>query len=64
MALVNPSPRSIAAATPRSEWARVAAVVPLERRPDAPAAPVGEGTRRERVRMELLLARASDDRRR
>jgi hypothetical protein len=63
MALVNPSPRSIAAATRRSEWARVAAV-PLERRPDAPAAPVGEGTRRERVRMELLLARASDDRRR
>ncbi len=64
MALVNPSPRSIAAATRRSEWARVAVVVPLKQRPDAPAAPVGEGTRRERVRMELLVARASADRRR
>ena len=64
MALVNPSPRSIAAATRRSEWALVAVVVPLKQRPDAPAAPVGEGTRRERVRMELLIARASADRRR
>jgi hypothetical protein len=64
MALVKPSPRSSAAATRRSEWARVAVVVPLEQRPDAPAAPVGEGTRRERVRMELLVARASADRRR
>jgi hypothetical protein len=64
MALVNPSPRSIAAATRPAEWARVAVVVPLKQRPDAPAAPVGEGTRRERVRMELLVARASADWRR
>jgi hypothetical protein len=64
MALVNPSPRSPAAATRRTERARVAVVVPLKQRPDAPAAPVGEGTRRERVRMELLVARASADRRR
>jgi hypothetical protein len=64
MALVNPSPRCIAAATRPSERARVAVVVPLKQRPDAPAAPVGEGTRRERVRMELLVARASADRRR
>jgi hypothetical protein len=64
MALVNPSPRSVADATRRSERARVAVVVPLKQRPDAPAAPVGEGTRRERVRMELLVARASAGRRR
>jgi hypothetical protein len=64
MALVNPSPRSDAAATRHREWARVPVVVPLKQRPDAPAAPVGEGTRRERVRMELLLARASAERRR
>jgi hypothetical protein len=64
MALVNPSPHSFAAATRRTEWARVAVVVPLKQRPDAPAAPVCEGTRRERVRMELLVARASADRRR
>jgi hypothetical protein len=62
MALVNPSPRSAAAATRRTAWARVAVVVPLEQRRDAPAAHVGGGTRRERVRMELLVARASADR--
>ena len=32
-----------------------AEVVPLEQRPEALAARVGEGTRREPVRMELLL---------
>ena len=59
MALVTPSSRLATDATRwRSERAHVAAVVPLEQRPDAPAAPVGEGTRRERVRMELLVERA------
>jgi hypothetical protein len=59
MALVNPSPRSTTDATRwRYERARVAVVVPLKQRPDAPAAHVGEGSRRERVRMELLVERA------
>jgi hypothetical protein len=59
MALVTPSSRFATAATRwRSERSHVAAVVPLEQRPDAPAAPVDEGSRRERVRMELLVERA------
>jgi hypothetical protein len=58
MALVHPSPRSAAAATRRPERARIAVVTPLEQRPVAPVAHVGEGTRRERVRMELLVERA------
>jgi hypothetical protein len=60
MALVTPSPRSIADATRRAERVRVAP--PLEHRVDAPATPVGEGTRREHVRMDLLVERARDAR--
>ena len=60
MALVTPSPRSIADATRRRERAHVAA--PLEHRVDAPATNVGEGTRREGVRMDLLVERARDAR--
>ena len=63
MALVHPSPRSAAAATRRSERAHLAEVTQLEHRPVAPAAHVGEGTRRERVRMELLVERARAARR-
>ncbi|MDP9259394.1 MAG: hypothetical protein M3Q31_22980 [Actinomycetota bacterium] len=64
MVLVNPSPRSAAAATRRPERAQVAVVTPLEQRPVAPpVAHVGEGTRRERVRMELLVERARAARR-
>jgi hypothetical protein len=58
MALVKPLPRSSADATRRGEMVRSAKVMPLEQRPGAPAARVGEGTRRERVRMELLVDRA------
>jgi hypothetical protein len=61
MALVTPSSRLTTAATRwRSQRMHVAVVVPLKQRPDAPAAPVGEGSRRERVRMELLVDRARD----
>jgi len=63
MALVHPSPRSAAAATRRSERAHLAEVTQLEHVPVAPAAHVGEGTRRERVRMELLVERARAARR-
>jgi hypothetical protein len=59
MALVIPLSRFATDATRwRSERTHVAVVVPLKQRPDAPAAPVGEGSRRERVRMELLVERA------
>jgi hypothetical protein len=60
MALVTPSTRSIADATRRAERVRVA--MPLKQRTDAPATHAGEGTRRERVRMELLVGRARDER--
>ena len=62
MALVTPSPRSVADATRRPERAPVIATVPSKQRPDSLAAPVGEGIRREYVRMELLVARARDAR--
>ena len=58
MALVTPSFRSLADATRRAGRAHVATAAPVKHRPDAPAAPVGEGTRREHVRMQLLVARA------
>jgi hypothetical protein len=58
MALVKPSPRPSAEATWRGGTVRLAEVVPLKQRPGTPAAHVGEGTRRERVRMELLVDRA------
>jgi hypothetical protein len=59
MALVSPSSRFATAATRwQSQRSHVALAVPLEQRPDAPAAPVEEGSRRERVRMELLVERA------
>jgi hypothetical protein len=64
MALAHPSPGFAADAARRLERPRLAAVVPLEQRPDAPAPHVPEEERRERVRMELLLARAAADRRR
>jgi hypothetical protein len=64
MAPAQPSPSFAADAARRLERPRLAALVPLEQRPDAPAAHVREGERRERVRMELLLARAAADRRR
>lgn len=56
MAPVTPSPRSLADATRRAERVRVA--TPLKHRVDAPATLVGEGTRREHVRMNLLVERA------
>ena len=59
MALVTPSSRLATAATRwRSQRTHVAVVVPLKQRPDAPVAPVGEGSRCERVRMDLLVERA------
>jgi hypothetical protein len=60
MALVTPSTRSAAAATRRAERVRVAP--PLEHPMDASATSAREGTRRERVRMELLVGRARDER--
>ncbi len=63
MALVNPSPHSHADATRRRGRVHAARVVPLKKPVDAPAVHGGEGTRRERVRMELLIARALDVRR-
>jgi hypothetical protein len=64
MALAHPSPRLSADATRRLERARLAVVVALEQRPNARAAHIGDGERRDRVRMELLVARAAADRRR
>ena len=59
MALVTPSSRFATAATRwRGERTHVAEVTQLKQRPVAPAAHDGEGTRRERVRMELLVERA------
>jgi hypothetical protein len=64
MALVIPSSRLATDATRwGSECAHVAVVVALEERSDAPVAPVDEGSRRERVRMELLVERARAARR-
>jgi hypothetical protein len=62
MASVSPSSRPFADATRRSERVHAARVVPLEQRPEPLAVRVGEGTRREYVRMELLVARARDAR--
>jgi hypothetical protein len=62
MALASPSLRSAAAATRREEHRHVARVVPLKHRADAPALAGREGTRREHVRMELLVARALEAR--
>ena len=59
MALAHPSPRFSADATRRLARVRLALIPPLEQRPDAPGAQLGEG-----VRMELLVARAAADRRR
>jgi hypothetical protein len=59
MALVTPSPRSSSAAARQSERANAATAAPLTERPDPLAACVGEGARREYIRMELLLARAA-----
>jgi hypothetical protein len=64
MALAHPSPRSSADATRPPERARLAVVVALEQGPGARAAHAGDRERRERVRMELLVARAVADRRR
>ena len=50
--------RSLADATRRAGRAHVATAVPVKRTPDPLAAPVGEGTRRERIRMQLLVERA------
>jgi len=52
----------LAEATRRAERVHAARVVHLEQRPEPLAARVGEGTRREYVRMELLVARARDAR--
>jgi hypothetical protein len=59
MALATPSLRSATAATRSAEHTHVAETVPLKHRADAPAVDGREGTRRERVRMELLIARAA-----
>jgi hypothetical protein len=58
MALVIPSSRSATDATRRAERVHVAETAPHQLRADAPAVRVGERTRREHVRMELLVARA------
>jgi hypothetical protein len=58
MASVSPSPRSLPDATRRAERVHPAGVVPLERRQEPLTARVSEGTRREYIRMELLVARA------
>ena len=58
MALVTSSSRCADDATRRSERAHAAKVVPLEQRPEPLAARVDEGTRRESIRMELLVERA------
>ena len=64
MALASPSLRSAPDATRRVEHRHVAKVVPLKQRADAPAVTGREGTRREHVRMELLVARAFEARQR
>jgi hypothetical protein len=56
MALVTPSSRSLADAARLSQGTRVAAPMPAEQRGDAEH--VDEGTLREYVRIELLVARA------
>jgi hypothetical protein len=58
MTTVSPSPRAHADATRRVVRGPAAGVVPLEQRREPLAARVEEGTRRESIRMELLLARA------
>ncbi len=55
---MTPSSRSLADATRRPERAHVAASMPSTQRPDTLAEHVDEGTLREYVRMELLVARA------
>ena len=62
MALASPSLRSAADATLPAEHRHGATVVPLEHRADKPAVTGREGTRRELVRMQLLVARARDER--
>ena len=59
MALVSSSTRFHSGFPQPVEHGRPAATgAPPEQRATAPAAPAGEGTQRERVRMELLVARA------
>jgi hypothetical protein len=62
MALASPSLRSVADATRQVEHTQGATVLPLKHRANAPAVPGREGTRRELVRMELLVERARDER--
>jgi hypothetical protein len=62
MALVTPSSRSLADAAGRPEHAHVPTCMPSEQRRDAPAEHVDEGTLREYVRIELLVARARAER--
>jgi hypothetical protein len=58
MALVTPSSRSATDATRTPERSHVSRPVPLKQPVDAPVANGREGTSREHVRMELLVARA------
>jgi hypothetical protein len=58
MATESPSPSAHADATGRVVREHAAGVVPLGQRPQPLAARVEAGTRRESIRMELLLARA------
>ena len=58
MATESPSPGAHADATGRVVRGHAAGVVPLEQRREPLAARVEAGTRRESIRMELLLARA------
>ena len=55
---MTPSSRSLADATRQPERAHAAACKPSTQRPDTLAEHVDEGTLREYVRMELLVARA------
>ena len=56
------SSRSLADATRRQERASVSVPAPFEQCPGALAEGVDEGTLREYVRMELLVARARAER--
>jgi hypothetical protein len=58
MASVYPSSRAVDDATRRAARVHAAKVVPLKQRPEPLTARVDEGSRRERVRMELLVERA------
>jgi hypothetical protein len=62
MATLPLSSRANSGANPHAVRGQPAGVVPLRQRPGPLAPRVDEGTRRESIRMELLLARADSPR--